>query len=170
MILIINYDDCPYDHHHDDHRHLHYPHHHHHCDLILILEQLDDDSCALAVILQRDHSHDVRRIFQAWVINYYLLLIIIITTLMKLRSLEQYFFTQTPAIFLHKEALSYGQTDVEAVSQWPLQASLHMTRSQYKGKYLSGRVPENLLLCRTHEIFFLKITCECSWAELSNDV
>ena len=30
----------------------------------------------------------------------------------------------------------------------------HMTRSQYKGKYLSGRVPKNLTLCRIHEIFF----------------
>ena len=31
-----------------------------------------------------------------------------------------------------------------------------MTRSQYKGKYLSGRVTENLTLCRIQEIFLKK--------------
>ena len=44
-----------------------------------------------------------------------------------------------------------------------------MTGSQYKGKYLSGCVPENLTLCRTHSIF-LKNTMWKLWAELSNDV
>ena len=33
---------------------------------------------------------------------------------------------------------------------------LIMTRSQYKGKYLSGHIPKNLTLCRIHEIFFQK--------------
>ena len=33
----------------------------------------------------------------------------------------------------------------------------YMTRSQYKGKYLSGRVPKNLTLCRIHEFFSSKI-------------
>ena len=32
----------------------------------------------------------------------------------------------------------------------------YMTRSQYKGKYLSGRVTKILTLCRIHEIFFQK--------------
>ena len=32
----------------------------------------------------------------------------------------------------------------------------YMTRSQYKGKYLSWRVTEILTLCRIHEIFFKK--------------
>ena len=32
----------------------------------------------------------------------------------------------------------------------------NMTRSLYKGKYLSGRVPKNLTLCRIHEIIFKK--------------
>ena len=31
-----------------------------------------------------------------------------------------------------------------------------MTRSQYKGKYLSGPVPKILTLCRIHKIFFQK--------------
>ena len=33
---------------------------------------------------------------------------------------------------------------------------LHRTRSQYKGKYLSGRVTKNLTLCRIHKIIFKK--------------
>ena len=33
---------------------------------------------------------------------------------------------------------------------------LERTRSQYKGKYLSGRVTKNLTLCRIHKFFFKK--------------
>ena len=37
-----------------------------------------------------------------------------------------------------------------------LSTFIHRTRSQYKGKYLSGRLPENLTLCRIHEISLKK--------------
>ena len=46
--------------------------------------------------------------------------------------------------------------NLEITFHWKHPLASHMTGSQYKGKYLSGCVPENLTLCRIHKIIFKK--------------